>query len=268
MAELSGEPSWVDAFNNDWDVHSVGAEMMYKARWSSCTEDGCAYALEHKKCGCKGHKALRNKCKATNFKVAYGGEDLSNDLGISKEESRETLGTWRKSVPVLAKYLSDSGKSATQKFESRTFSGRRRLFTPPTWESAKEKAIERAKDDGKDPSLVGSTQVSRAYYTMFGNIERQGKNTPIQGGNADIAKVTMGCGYDKNGQPFMWHRLWSEFQAELVMFVHDEAVVECPEENAAACKEWIQDCIKRAGAEFMTKVTMESEGKISDRWEK
>jgi DNA polymerase I-like protein with 3'-5' exonuclease and polymerase domains len=193
---------------------------------------------------------------------------LATRLGCSKEEARGLLQLWRKTFTKVYKHLQDSGASATQRFESRSISGRRRIFTAPTWEDAKEKATERAEKDGKDPALVGSSQVSRAYYALFGSIDRQGKNMPVQSLNADIAKVTMGCGYDKNGQPFMWHRLWSEFQAELVMFVHDEAVVECPEENAEACKEWIQDCIKRAGAEFMTKVTMESEGKISDRWEK
>jgi hypothetical protein len=45
----------------------------------------------------------------------------------------------------------------------------------------------------------------------------------IQGTNVSIAKLAMGCGFDSNGKPFMWHLLRQpETEGELQNFVHDE----------------------------------------------
>lgn len=266
MAELSGEQSWITAFEKDWDVHSMGAEMMYGDRWADGAEDKCKFNLAHKKCGCKVHKFLRDYCKATNFKVAYGGADLSANLNISKKESDELLKLWRIANPTLDKYLQDSGKMASVKLESRTFSGRRRLYDKPTWDKAKIIAMERFEEDGKNPLTITSENIRRAYQSMFSRIERQGKNTPIQGGNIDIAKESVGCGEDKDGCSYLWEDLEPKYQSYLVSFVHDEVVIEAPEDKAQKVLNFVKDCIKRAGAEFMTKVTMESEGAIADCW--
>jgi DNA polymerase I-like protein with 3'-5' exonuclease and polymerase domains len=102
---------------------------------------------------------------------------------------------------------------------------------------------------------------------LWGNIEREGKNSPVQGGNADITKLAMGCGFDKNGKPFMWHLL-PLYGGEIVNHIYDEVVVECDEDKAEACLEMVGDCFTRAGAEIMSKVVMEWEGKVSDCWTK
>jgi DNA polymerase-1 len=269
MADASGEKSWLDAFHKDWDVHSMGAEMMFGDRWTAGADEGCPYVAAHKKCSCKsGHKDLRNRCKAINFKVSYGGEDLSENLGITKAESDALLRLWRKTFPTLAAYLTASGQKAKMTCESRTLCGRRRLYRKPTWEWARELLQEDARKRGEDPLLIGSNKIARKYAALYSSIEREGKNTPIQGANADIAKKTMGAGFDKNGVGCMWHGFWSNFRAELVNFVHDEFVVECPEENAEECSKFMGDCIRRGGAEFLTKVTMEYESTIADRWKK
>jgi DNA polymerase-1 len=269
MAELSGEKSWLDAFDKNWDVHSMGAEMMYQDRWRAGADEGCPYVAAHQKCGCKaGHKSLRNNCKATNFKVAYGGADLSDDLGITKQESDDILRSHRTAFPDLWKYLEASGKYAEQNLCAHTFSGRRRLFEKPDWEKAKRIAMDRFKENGKDPMLITSRDIGRVYNSMFGAINRAGKNTPIQGGNIDVAKVAIGTGFDPSGNPYLWHRLETEFGAYLVNFVHDECVIEAKPENAEAVAEFVKDCIRRAGAEFMKKVVMESESNIADCWEK
>jgi DNA polymerase-1 len=269
MAELSGEQTWIDAFSKNWDVHSVGAEMMYQDRWRAGADEGCPYVAAHQKCDCKaGHKTLRNNSKALNFKIAYGGADLSESLNITKKESDEILRLWRKANPTLDKYLNDSGRSAAMNCESRTFSDRRRLFNKPTWEKAKELAIERLLEDKKDPLTVNSDLISRAYKSLFARIERQGKNTPIQGGNIDIAKEAIGTGVDKNGAEYFWHRLETEFKSYLVSFVHDEFVIEAPADKAQEVMDMVKDCVRRAGAEFMSSVTMECEGAIAECWTK
>jgi DNA polymerase-1 len=267
LAEYSREKAFLDAFLQDWDVHSVGAEILFGDEWKNAAEDGCAYYTKHEKCKCKGHKDLRDSVKALNFGIAYGMEKkkLAEAINKTEEFAEQLLKKYRATFPTLIAYLTESAKSAVTKMESRTLSGRRRLFNKPTWDIAKALVIA----DQKDKSIVPSTKkISQKYKSMFMSIEREGKNTPIQGSNADLAKIAMGCAIDGNGTGFMWHELETKYQAKLVNFVHDELVVEVKPEFADECYKYVGDCMTRSGKELVKLIPMTSEGAISDRWKK
>jgi DNA polymerase I-like protein with 3'-5' exonuclease and polymerase domains len=187
---------------------------------------------------------------------------------ISEKEAKEILSKYRKSFPTLIKYLEDSGKHASTSLESRTLSQRRRLFKRPEWNDAVEVAKERLKNHGVTDRLPTTREVASAYKGMFGSVEREGKNQPVQGSNADIIKVAMGCGFDESGNSFMWQSLETKYKAHLINMVHDEVVVECPAEYAEECFKFVGDCMMRAGAEFVHSIPMLYDGKISDKWEK
>jgi DNA polymerase-1 len=279
LAEYSKERAFVDAFLKDWDVHSVGAEIIYGQEWHDSAvreayvdENGkkvplCAYYYDdHKKCSCPKHKKLRDAIKSINFGIAYGMEakKLAETISVSEDDAKKLLAKYRAAFPTLIKYLELSGNTAVIKLESRTLAGRRRCYTKPNWNDAVAKAAEELREGETVPS---SRKIAQKYKAMHEAIKREGKNTPIQGSNADMAKIAMGCGFDKNGTPFMWHGL-GQFQARLLNFVHDEFVVECPEEYAEACYHFVGDCMKRAGAELVHTIVMEYEGHIADRWKK
>jgi DNA polymerase I-like protein with 3'-5' exonuclease and polymerase domains len=103
---------------------------------------------------------------------------------------------------------------------------------------------------------------------MWSSIEREGRNAPVQGGNGDLIKLAMGCGFDSNGKPFLWHILEPEFGGLLENLVHDELVTEGPEEHAEEIQDATQDAILRAGREIYKDVDMESESHIDDCWSK
>lgn len=260
LAEMSGETAWIDAFNKGWDVHSVGAEILFGQRWKDGTEDTCAYyhTADHQKCKCKVHKDLRNSIKAINFGIAYGMEagKLSEELGINKGEAQELLDLYRKTFARVTAFLKSLGDSAKAKLVARTMGGRCRFFTRPTWDLAKAYIIKEAKKATPD---LSSKNIGRKFHGMLGSIEREGKNTPIQGGNADIAKVAMG---------FIWEKLESEYGAFLINFVHDEFVVRCHKDRAEECAVFLGNCIRRAGEVFMSRVKMESEFHIAGWWVK
>jgi DNA polymerase I-like protein with 3'-5' exonuclease and polymerase domains len=98
-------------------------------------------------------------------------------------------------------------------------------------------------------------------------VERQGKNLPMQATNVSIVKLAMGCGFDPDGKPYLFHVL-PKHNARLTKFVHDEIVVACPEANGQAVAEEIADAFRRAAAEVMSKVVMTSEFKIAPYWSK
>jgi DNA polymerase-1 len=102
---------------------------------------------------------------------------------------------------------------------------------------------------------------------MSSSIGRRGKNMPIQGTNASIAKRAFGCGFDKDRKPYLWHIL-PQYKAKMLNFVHDEILVQCPKRFSTQLAAEIQDCVKRAAGEVMSRVVMESEFRIAERWQK
>jgi DNA polymerase-1 len=304
LAEYSREKVFLDAFLKGWDVHSVGAEIIFGETWKSSAvtepyrdEKGkwvpaCAYYFkennsvnkdtkelestgqDHLKCSCPKHKKLRDQIKSINFGIAYGMEagKLAEEIGTTREEAQKLLDKYRGSFPILVKYLEASGEYAKTRFESRTLSQRRRFFPKPTWEYAKKIAVteweKKCKADDKKYPPPGTNKIGSKLKMIMESIKREGKNTPIQGSNADIAKIAMGCGFGKDGQSFMWQQLEPKFGAKLINFIHDEFVVQVHKDRAQECFDFMADCMTRAGAELVKLIPMTTEGVIGDRWKK
>jgi DNA polymerase I-like protein with 3'-5' exonuclease and polymerase domains len=271
LTDQSKAKSWEEAFAKDWDIHSVSTEILYPQDWPTLSAEGCAYFNDdHKKCECPQHLERRDGTKATNFLIINGGgpRKLSTDLDCDYEVAMQLMDVHRKKFPDVWGYLDKCGDYAKQNMRSvPSLSGRFRKFTRPTWEIARQKCIEDRKRDKKE-GLPTSDEISRRMRGLFGHIERQGKNAPLQSSNADIAKIAMGAGYDPDGKPFLWHILWPKFRARFVLFLYDEFVVEVPEQHAEECSEAMADAIKRAGKMLLKRVEMKSEGNIEDYWKK
>jgi DNA polymerase I-like protein with 3'-5' exonuclease and polymerase domains len=104
--------------------------------------------------------------------------------------------------------------------------------------------------------------------SLIAAVKREAGNMPIQGTGADLMLLAMGCGFDKQGKPYLWHTLEPEYGALLLNYVYDELVVESPEEHSEVVSELVGDAIIRAGAEFVKVVPMMSDGMVSKRWKK
>lgn len=248
---------------------SGSTEILYPDKWPVIGLPGCAYFTEdHKKCKCPEHNNLRNGTKATNFLLCYGGGPgaLAEALGCTKEEAAALMGIHESKFPDVWRFLSDSGKDALMRCEARTMYGRRRAFHRPSW----ERATIYANEDTQKRYKRDATQkeISKAYTGLAKSIERQGKNHKIQGTNADIIKRAMGCGFDKNGKPYLWHILELLYKAKLINMVHDELVVQCPKRFGELVKHTIGDAYVRAAAEVMHKVRMDYEGHAEPCWTK
>jgi DNA polymerase I-like protein with 3'-5' exonuclease and polymerase domains len=306
LAELAGDPVWIEAFKRNEDIHSVCAEMEFTAQWLAGQEDGCDYFKTnsatglpaHQKCKCTVHKELRNKAKAPNFLIVYGGGPgkLAGELGISVDAASEIMALHEANFPSIWAYLLKSGTSAKMTKKAFDLFGGRRLFPKPTTERAIEWCKDRKEEKLRLPEweqekniaayilrhgtkpkgedLYGIThrnptqkEINSGLGALAGSIERQGKNHCVQGTNARIAKIAFGSGFDDNGKPFLWHLL-PQWKARFVKFVHDEIVISCPRRFSQQVAAAVQDCIKRAAALKMKSVVMESDYSIGDTWQK
>ena len=305
IAELANATSWINAFAKGHDVHSVSTEILEPEKWAAGTEPGCAYFEKdaegnpkRQKCGCKEHKRLRENTKAINFLLCYGGgpDALADELGITVDAAKELMKKHEAKFSDVWSYLKKSGERAQETNEARDLYGRRRLLPAPTYESSREyfkdehadrleleeevqkqnifnfkAAYLREPNKEEEHKLThrepNEYEVRQAMRGLYGSIGRRGKNHAIQGSNVSIIKRAMGCGFDKDGRAFLWHLL-PQYKAKLLSMVHDELIVQCPKRYGEKVAQLVADAFKRAAAEVMSKVVMEADWHIADRWQK
>lgn len=143
---------------------------------------------------------LRSSAKAVNFGIVYGigAFSLSKDIGVTVKEADEFIKSYLNSFPGVKDYMEKTVDFGTRHGYVTTLFGRRRPL----------------------PELASSNHNVKALG------ERIALNTPIQGTAADIIKLAM---------IRVWRRLGAEgLKAHLILQVHDELIVETPENEIAA----------------------------------
>lgn len=154
----------------------------------------------------------RSKAKAVNFGVVYGmsGFGLSENLNITREESQKYINDYFDKHQKVKSYLDDLVKNAENDKLVRTHYGRLRMI--PEFSSRKYMEREFAK--------------------------RLAMNTPIQGTAADIIKSAM------NSVSIELSK--NNLQSKLILQIHDELIIEGPDNEAEEVKELLVKCMKEA----------------------
>ena len=132
-------------------------------------------------------------------------------------------------------WLDSVGRQSIRQKFVRTLSGRKRMFSLP---------------DRADPD----------YQKLLGAVERQGKNTPIQGTSADITKYALVF----INKEIKNHSL----DAYLIHTVHDEIVTEAREDMVDDVAKLVEEQMIKAGEKLLKKVPVKVDVHISDCWEK
>ncbi|MBN9392099.1 MAG: hypothetical protein J0I20_28940 [Chloroflexi bacterium] len=180
-------------------------------------------------------KTQRSQAKAINFGLAYGMGPQGLALRIDKtvEEARELINAYFKAFSGVAKWLEKAGRDSVKLGYSPTPLGRKRYYHIP---------------DSSDPD----------YRRKVSEIERRGKNAPIQGANADMTKMAL---------VFLREKL-SGYDARVVNTVHDEIVVEVREDQAEEVCKLVEHEMIRAAMEVVREVPMVADAKVGDYWSK
>ena len=147
----------------------------------------------------------RRHAKAVNFGIVYGISEfsLAEDIGVSRYEARAYIDSYLANYSGVRKYMKQVVEEARERGYTETIYGRRRYV----------------------PELKSSN------FNVRSGAERITLNTPIQGSAADLIKIAM---------IRVEQALTERFpEAKLLLQVHDELIVECPEEIAGGVAELI-----------------------------
>ncbi len=155
---------------------------------------------------------MRTRAKAVNFGIIYGmgAFSLSKDIDVSVAEADKYIKNYLATYSGVKDFMDKQKSFASEKGYVSTVYGRRRYI----------------------PELKSSNR----NIKNFG--ERAAMNMPIQGTAADIIKIAMVKVYDALEK--------SNLGAKLILQIHDELIVECPEENARAVKELLKTEMENA----------------------
>lgn len=220
------------------------------------------------------HKNKRQIAKGAGFAINYGGTGITiaQNLSLSLEEGEEVYKAYFKAFPGLADYFKQEKQRALKLgyIEFNAVSNRKCFIpffedfqklhkelyeTDGFWESYK---LEKSQDSAIFKSYFKPKV--REYFIKKGDIERMSLNYPIQGTSADITKLA--------GVYFFRYLLENNliFKVKLPNVVHDEWIVEAPEDMAENISKVLQECMEKAGDVFCKTIKLKADPCITLNW--
>ncbi len=173
---------------------------------------------------------MRRHAKAINFGLLYGMSPfgLTRTTDLTLAEAENFVEEYFRNFPGVKKFLEETKRKAAEQGYVETLLGRRRYF-PELQKPANRNARLRA--------------------------EREAVNAPVQGTAADIMKLAM-IAVDK--------RLAEEgSDAKMLLQVHDELMLEVPEEELAETARLVQDTMENV---YPLIVPLKTEAKAGPNW--
>ncbi len=155
---------------------------------------------------------MRSSAKVVNFGIVYGmgARGLAQSLGIDAVEARRFIDDYFRSYPGVKRFIDDTIASARRDHAVTTLLGRMRRL----------------------PDIDSSNPGARAFS------ERVAVNTPVQGTAADIIKLAM-LAVDRELRA-------GGFSARLILQVHDELLLDVPEEELPAVRDLVRERMESA----------------------
>ncbi len=157
---------------------------------------------------------MRSRAKAVNFGIVYGigAFSLAQNIGVTRAEADAYIKGYLRHYSAVDKYMEKIVETAKECGYVKTLFNRRRYL----------------------PELTSGNGMLRAFG------ERVARNMPIQGTAADIIKIAM---------VRVYARLKAEkLRARLIMQVHDELIIEAPENEkekvCALLKEEMENAVE------------------------
>jgi DNA polymerase-1 len=192
LAHLTKEPILVETYQNNQDIHTVTARLLFEKETVTPDE--------------------RRLGKTINFGVIYGmgAQRFAREAGVKASEGKLFIERFNQRYPKVFDYLQQLQREAIAQGYVETILKRRRYFhfnsnTLLTYR-------------GNDPNKIELDKVTKGLNPTDAGLLRAAANAPIQGSSADIIKIAM----------VKMHEVLKDYQARLLLQVHDELIFEVP----------------------------------------
>ncbi|MEG3897528.1 MULTISPECIES: DNA polymerase I [unclassified Microcoleus] len=191
LAHLSQEPVLLEAYQNNRDVHTVTAQLLFEKEEITPDE--------------------RRFGKTINFGVVYGmgAIKFGKSMGKSAADGKEFIRRFNERYSKVFEFLEKVKKDAIALGYVTTILGRRRYLN---FESESIRDLK-----GRNPQDIHSDRLKSLSRDDAQSL-RAAANAPIQGSSADIIKLAM----------IEVHKILQNYQARLLLQVHDELIFEVP----------------------------------------
>jgi len=190
LAHVAQDKNMIDAFLKGKDLHLSTANNFYKL---GIAEELLITTHPEYESTVKQFKKERTNAKIINFGIAYGKTAIgfAADFGVSRSEAESIVDAYFKGCPAVKQAIDNCSKTIKTRGYVVNLAGRRRRFD--------------------------------THQRHTGRARRQGFNFLIQGASADMIKIAMA----RVRKKLLEHPEWD---AKLVLTVHDEMVIEGKEE--------------------------------------
>lgn len=209
LAHLSQEPVLIQAYQQNEDIHTVTAKLVFEKEDISSDE--------------------RRFAKTINFGVIYGmgAQKFARETGINPIDAKLFIERFNERYANVFAYLEKVKKEAIAYGYVETILGRRRYFefTSNSLRQLKGSKLE-------DINL----QKLKNLGQYDAGLLRSAANAPIQGSSADIIKIAM----------VQLHAVLRNYQARLLLQVHDELVFEVPPQEWSQLQPQIKSLMENA----------------------
>jgi DNA polymerase I - 3''-5'' exonuclease and polymerase domains len=173
----------------------------------------------------------RAVAKNLNFGIVYGigRAKFAADAEISMEEAERIMDFYlKRAYPDMGDWLEGRARDILYSMQGRTLSGRTRRYV----------------GDLEDKEFRAKTQ-------------RNAKNLPIQGGNADITKRALALAYKEFA---------GDKRVKLILPVHDEIIMESVPSYAREAEFKLNELMLKAEREFLKRVKCKVDSNITLEW--
>ena len=208
LAHLSQEPVLLNAYQNNEDIHTVTARLIF---------DKEEITSEERRLG-----------KIINFGVIYGmgAQKFAREAKVTVAQAKTFIDKFNDRYSQVFHYLEQLKREVISQGYVTTILGRRRYFQ---FEGDQVKALRETSPEAIDLSRIKFSQYDAQAL-------RSAANAPIQGSSADIIKLAM----------VKIHEVLQNYQARLLLQVHDELVLEVPPQEWEELQPQIKSAMESA----------------------
>ena len=260
LANFSREPNLINFYNKGFkDMHSYVAFLMYphirRCEIDELTPESLKYIPEE-------YGSLRKLAKNAGFAINYGGNGstIAKNCNISKADGEFVYKSYFESFPLMRRYFDHVFNQASEnKYVQFNYATKRKYFF-----DEEENDYFKYKEDVEDPYFWQTTPNARSIHGKYNKakseIARLSQNYPIQGTSSDITKLATIYFFRQILEMGLFGVV------KIVNLVHDEILVECPDELVDEMSQVLITSMVDAGDKFCTIVPLRADAVVGKHW--